>query len=122
MSKVERDEVRENRIGEEAIVDAYGPEEQAMGWYYYLDDKISSPFKAKCVEKRLISPLEVGEAVEVLEMAPASECEHQMFVMVQWQGRKLGVPLAQVSVVKGDEATREAVEDWRYWTNRGYRF
>ena len=28
----------------EAIVDANGPEEQAMGWYYYLEDKISFPF------------------------------------------------------------------------------
>ena len=90
--------------------------------YYYIDDKISSPFKAKCVEKRLISPLEVGETFEVLGMAPESECEHEMFVMVQWQGRKLGVPLAQVAVVEGDEATREAVEDWQYWTNRGYEF
>ena len=122
MSKVERDEIRENRIAYEAIVDTYGPEEQAMGWYYYLDDKISSPFKAKCVEKRLISPLEVGEEVSVLGMAPESECEHEMFVMVQWQGRKLGVPLAQVVAVEGDEATREAVEDWLYWTSRGYKF
>ena len=24
----------------EIIVDAYGPEEQALGWYYYLDDKL----------------------------------------------------------------------------------
>ena len=31
-----RDEHREERISMEIIVDAYGPEEQAMGWYYYL--------------------------------------------------------------------------------------
>lgn len=29
-----RDEQREERIGMEIIVDAYGAEEQAMGWYY----------------------------------------------------------------------------------------
>ena len=34
MLRVERDEERENRIHDEAIVDAYGPEEQAIGWYY----------------------------------------------------------------------------------------
>jgi len=28
----------ENRISEEIIVDANGSEEQAMGWYYYLQD------------------------------------------------------------------------------------
>ena len=37
MSKVRKDEVRENRIIMEIVVDAYGSEEQAMGWYYYLD-------------------------------------------------------------------------------------
>jgi len=31
---------RENRISEEIIVDANGPEEQAMGWYYYLQDTL----------------------------------------------------------------------------------
>ncbi len=36
MTKVARDEAREARITMEAVVDAYGPDEQAMGWYYYL--------------------------------------------------------------------------------------
>jgi hypothetical protein len=26
-----------------------GPKEQAMSWYYYLEGKISIPFKAKCL-------------------------------------------------------------------------
>jgi hypothetical protein len=39
-----REVVREDRIHNEAIADANGPEEQAMGWYYYLDDKIRFPF------------------------------------------------------------------------------
>jgi hypothetical protein len=30
--------IRENRIHNQAIVDAYGLEEQAMSWYYYLDN------------------------------------------------------------------------------------
>jgi hypothetical protein len=34
MAKAQRNPDRENRIHEEIIVDAYGPEEQAMGWYY----------------------------------------------------------------------------------------
>jgi hypothetical protein len=39
---------RPDRIENEAIVDAR-PEEQAMGWYYYLDGKIRFPFGAKCI-------------------------------------------------------------------------
>ncbi len=31
-----RDEEREQRISMEIVVDAYGPEEQAMGWYMFV--------------------------------------------------------------------------------------
>ena len=61
MAKPKRDPVREERIHEEVIVDACGPEEQAMGWYYYLEDKIRFPFKAKCVISKVISPLREGQ-------------------------------------------------------------
>ena len=43
MRRPKRDPVREDRIYNEAIVDAR-PEEQAMSWYYYLEGKISFPF------------------------------------------------------------------------------
>ena len=122
MSRVEYDEIREQRIDYEIIVDAYSPEELAMGWYSYLDDHLSMPFKAKCIAKRAISPLEAGEEVEVLGMTAEEECEHEMFVKVKWHGREFAVPLAQIAVVEADEATREAVEDWHYWENRGCGF
>ena len=44
MPGVEKDEAREYRITMEIIVDAYGPEEQALGWYCYLEDKLRFPF------------------------------------------------------------------------------
>jgi|GEM_PF-3578496 len=34
MPKSTQDDDREERITLEIVVDAYGPEEQAMGWYY----------------------------------------------------------------------------------------
>ena len=43
MKKPRKDPVREDRIHKEAIVDAYGPEEQAMSWYYYLEGKNPVP-------------------------------------------------------------------------------
>ena len=60
----------------EIVVDANGPEEQAMGWYYYLADTMNFPFAARCVARRTISPLEPGDKVEVVEIAPAEDCEH----------------------------------------------
>ncbi len=77
MARIEKDEAREERIELEAIVDAYGPEEQAREWYYYLDDKISPPFRGRRIKKRANSPLEANEEVEVLGMSPVEECEHQ---------------------------------------------
>ena len=88
MRKPRKDPVRDDRIHEEAIVDA-GPEEQAMGWYYYLENKISFPFTAKCAVSKITSPLAKGEIVEVLRMAPEDACMKDMVVLVRWQGRKL---------------------------------
>jgi hypothetical protein len=69
MKRSRKDPVREDRIHNQAIVDA-GPEEQAMGWYYYLESKIRFPFQAKCLAAKAISPLRKGETVEVMRMAP----------------------------------------------------
>jgi hypothetical protein len=123
MALLDRDETREERIYMEIIVDAYGPEEQAMGWYSYLDDTLQFPFLARCTAKRTISPLQIGDEVEVLGMAPAEECEHEMFVMIHWQKEGLAVPISQLTVIHADdEQTQEAVEDWHYWVGRGYEF
>jgi hypothetical protein len=121
MAETARDDVREERILMEIIVDANGPEEQAMGWYYYLEETLHVPFTAKCIVQRSISPLEVGDEVEVVGMAPEDECEHEMFVTIHWERRRgLAVPLAQVEGIVVDAETQQAIEDWHYWVKRGY--
>jgi hypothetical protein len=119
MSKPKRDPAREDRIHNEAIVDAR-PEEQAMSWYYYLQNKIRFPFQAKCLTAKVVSPLKKGETVEVVRMAPDDVCEHDMLVLVRWQGRKVAVPLSQLTAVDPAEPTDEAIGDWHYWIARGY--
>jgi hypothetical protein len=49
MTQFEKDEEREERIKMEIIVDTYSAEEQAMGWYAYLDDTLDFPFEARCI-------------------------------------------------------------------------
>jgi Calcium binding len=122
MIKPKRDPVREERIHEEIIVDAYGPEEQAMGWYYYLEDKIHFPFQAKCIAAKVISPLQKGESVEVSGLAPEDTCSSDMLVQIRWQGRTMAVPLSQLTAIDPDEQTREAIKDWHYWVAQEYRF
>ena len=115
-----KDEAREERIHMEIIVDAYGPEEQVAGWYNYLYDTLQIPFTARCIGRRVISPLEPGDEVEVVGMAPEEECAHEMFVLIRWRPHELAVPLMQLEGIQVDEETQQAIEDWHYWVNRGY--
>jgi hypothetical protein len=121
MAKAMKNSERENRIDMEIIVDAYGPEEQAMGWYYYLEGKLHFPFLAKCTVERTISPLRKGDEVEIIRMASEEECQHEMFVEMRWDGRTLAIPLSQLKpIAETDKDTREAIEDWHYWVEHGY--
>lgn len=116
-----RDTKREERITMEIIVDCYNEQEQVMGWYYYLDDRLQFPFAATCVAKRAISPLHVKDEVEVFGMADQEECGHEMFVMIRWEKQCLAVPLAQPRPIRStDEQTKQAVADWHYWVRMGY--
>ena len=45
-----------------------------------------------------------------------------MFVEMDWDEESLAVPLSQLEVIDADYQTREAVEDWLYWTKKGYQF
>jgi Calcium binding len=114
-----KDEMREQRIAM-AVVDAYDSSERAMGWYYYLHDKMKVPFKARCRFARPISVLRVKEEVEVLGMAPEEECNSEMFVWVRRAGERMTVPLAQLQPLSKDQETREGVGDWLYRVDCGY--
>ena len=120
MAKRTKDSIREDRIHNEAIVDAYGPEEQAMGWYYYLENKIQFPFQAKCTVAKVISPLKKGETVEVRQLAHEDVCTHDILVIIRWQNRNMAAPLSQLDAIDPDESTAEAIGDWHYWLSQGY--
>jgi Calcium binding len=122
MDRIKHDPDREERITMEIVVDAYGPEEQAMGWYYYLQETMTFPFKATCVTKRRSSPLKERATVTVLDMTAEEECEHDMLVEIEWDGDTLAVPLSQLKAPKADAATQQAIADWHYWVGRGYEF
>lgn len=121
-SRLKEDKAREQRIEMEIVVDAYNADERSMGWYCYLDEQLKFPFKARCKSKREISPLRVGEEVDVVGMALEDECESEMFVRIRWRGAKLAVPLSQLEPLAADPKTKQAVADWHYWLGRGYEF
>ena len=118
----EKDEAREERILMEVVVDAYCPAERAMGWYYYLEEEITFPFIATCINVDKSTPLELGEQVTVIEMSGEDCCEHDMYVDVSWKDKTLAIPLAQIKPLNADEESKEAVGDWHYWKEQGYSF
>ena len=122
MTRVKENKARERRIERDIVVDAYNSEERAMGWYYHLEGKLKFPFKARCKSKRAVSPLRIGEEINVLGMAPEEECESEMFVRVRWRGRSMAMPLSQLESLALEPQTKEAVADWHYWLGRGYEF
>jgi hypothetical protein len=117
-----RDEEREHRITYEIVVDAYDEHERAMGWYYYVESQLRFPFTARCILKRAVSPLHVGDEVEVIGMPPEEECGKEVFVLIRWEKDGLAVPLAQLEVVEANEETKQAIEDWHYWLRMGYQY
>ena len=124
MSSNGQDNEREERILMEVVVDAYGMEERALGWYYYLDDKISFPFVAECFVTDNRSPLIPGEQITVYRMANEGNWSQSqdMYVEISWNERTFAVPLAQLTPINADDATVEAIYDWHYWKSRGYLF
>lgn len=122
LQKVEYNQGIEDRIVMEIVVDAYNEVEQAMGWYCYLQDKITFPFKAHCVFKRASSPLKVDEIVNVISMADTDDCLHDMLVNIGWEGDELSIPLSQLEGIDVDSQTEQALNDWQYWRAQGYCF
>jgi hypothetical protein len=122
VNRPKENRARERRIEVEVVVDAYNAVERAMSWYYYLEERLEFPFKARCKSKREISPLRIGKEVEVVGMAAEEECESEMFVRLKWDGRRMAVPLSQLEPLAVDTSTNEAVADWHYWVGRGYEF
>lgn len=122
MKTLKEDKVRERRITDCIVVDAYGPEERAMGWYCYLYDTLKFPFRAVCVTVHPISPLRKGEVVEVIGMPPGETCESDMLVTIKFADRTMAVPLSQLESIRAEKDTKLAIEDWHYWVRMGYLF
>jgi calcium binding protein len=85
--------------------------------------RAGNSFTAACLAKRATSPLRGKDEVEVIGMPAQSECEHEIFLTIRWGEDGLAVPLGQLRPVSGTGAqTKEAIADWHYWVQMGYKF
>jgi hypothetical protein len=124
MPKHKIDRAREERIQMEIVVDCYNESERYSGWICYLEEKLKFPFRARCIATRKASPLKNGEKVEILGLLDDEDCDEpsEIFVLARWQGRELGLPLAQLGGIEVSNRTAQAIADWHYWCARGYCF
>jgi len=105
----------------EVVVDAYDETERAMGWYYYLEDRLDFPFPAKWLTGN-----GNDEKVRVVGMPSEDDCMEDMLVEVAYQEDGIEdvftLSLREIQPLTEDAATQEAITDWHYWLARGYEF
>lgn len=58
----------------------------------------------------------------MLAMAQEDDCMCEMFVRIEFAGRKLGVPLAQLAPIGTSPDTRQGIDDRGYWVSMYYEF
>ena len=71
------------------------------------------------------SLLKVGERVTVIGMFDddeEAESLAEMKVEIEWKGRTLAVPLAQLAGIGVEAEAAEAIADWHYWVAQGRQF
>jgi hypothetical protein len=111
------DKLRQERIDYEIIVDCY--DEVMMGWYYYLEEKLTFPFTARYRASGKGRGKKTTQLLQVVGMADEDECnrEIQVMILLQEDGVEDQIPVAlsQLEGVEVDEATAEAIADWHYW-------
>ncbi|BAQ63927.1 calcium-binding protein [Geminocystis sp. NIES-3709] len=115
MSRIPEDSTREERIDFQIVVDAYDDEERRMGWYYYLQDNLNFPFSAKWLNGK-------DRDVTVVDLSPEDDCLDNMFVEVEYDDDQFSVQLEDIEPIDVDEVTQTAIDDWKYWVERGYEF
>lgn len=121
---------RDDRIHDEIIVDAYGEEEVASGWYYYLEDKLNFPFWAM-VQTHLKrypnnSTAHCASRIQVLGLASLERCSSQHIwamgiLSTSGSETPVHILLTDVVSVDADETREAALTDWMYW-NRNHDF
>jgi hypothetical protein len=100
---------RIREIVESATVDAYGEDEQAMGWEVTFQDAVRFPFKANAL----------GKPVQVVGL----EVDPHRGVRCEIEGS--GIARRQVSLDTLDKGTlpetlQEVWEAWEAWQGGGY--
>ena len=113
----------EDRIAMEIIVDCYDDEyERQSSWYCYLEDRLAFPVRVKCVEESMLSSLKIDDEVAITGIIEADDISDDICVYITHKGDHLAVPLSHLAAIDVESSAAQAIDDWRYWVQRGYEF
>ncbi len=90
---------------EEAIVDAYGEQEQRVGFYTMLCDNLAFPFKAKII----------GEEVTVSKLTMKDE--QRILAVCQSKGRNYSVDIMDLEINTARVDASQWIAAYREWGN-----
>jgi Calcium binding len=112
----QKDEEREHRIRNEAIPDAHGEEEVEMSWYYYMEENLAFPMKAK-VKLRLRGGKKEEKAVKIVEIDPESETSLTLRLgMTEGKSDRVQyISPEDIVSIQTTEENLEILNDWLYW-------
>ena len=96
-----------------------GAPEVAADWYYYLEERLVFPFRARCGAALFPQPAHRGQDFEVIGLATEDACTNDMRVMMRIHGTKVIVPLVLLEVTEAFGETIEAVAQWKSWVRSG---
>jgi hypothetical protein len=107
------------KIDYEIIVDCYDEYEVSMGWYYYMEETLKFPFKAKAKLKKVEGTAKLTE-VSVTGLAADEEgFMHNDFDLEIITGKYvINIAYSKLSHIKADDETLEALAIWDYWNLR----
>lgn len=107
-------EEREERINYRILVDCYDEDEVKSCWFAYMQDTLSFPFTAEVsIKKR--SGDQVQQTVDILGLAGDERFGNDMLVEAVYDEDIFMVYLSDLTNIKANEETIEAIADWKYW-------
>ncbi len=115
-----RNKIFDDKLYDEILVDSKDIYEQNMSWYYYAQDYLEFPFKAKIELKKRNGKREVKE-IEVLDLSEDLSNFEESFdlkVEIELNEYIIEVPLINLKDIQGSEQTIDVAEIWKYWKKR----
>jgi len=107
------------KIDYEIIVDSHDEYEMSMGWYYFMEESITFPFKATAQLKKRDGSIEKKEVIIVgLSSDEESFMSNDFELEMETEQHINKISFSKLSNIKASAETLEAFTIWNYWITK----